>query len=113
MKPFKTELMIDDTNFDVFLQLIGMTGQTPRAAKAAPAPTADATPGSTTAPVDAPEDSRDYTITELRAAATELARIGRQLQLQELLRKHGADRLSALPTDHYAAFMRDLEALNE
>lgn len=45
----------------------------------------------------------------MRAVLADKARIGHTDQIRELLRKYGADRLSAVDPKHYEALLRDVE----
>ena len=47
----------------------------------------------------------------MRAVLADKARIGHTDQIRELLRKYGADRLSAVDPKHYEALLRDVEGL--
>ena len=49
----------------------------------------------------------------LSAVLADKARIGHTDQIRELLRKYGADRLSAVDPKHYEALLRDVEGLDD
>ena len=50
---------------------------------------------------------------DVRAVLADKARIGHTDQIRELLRKYGADRLSAVDPKHYEALLRDVEGLDD
>ena len=49
----------------------------------------------------------------MRAVLADKARSGHTDQIRELLRKYGADRLSAVDPKHYEALLRDVEGLDD
>lgn len=55
---------------------------------------------------------KTYTFVEVRQACSAKAHKGYTEQIRALIAKYGADRLSAVKEDDYAAIMADLEALS-
>ncbi|MCD7958190.1 MAG: hypothetical protein LUF89_01345 [Ruminococcus sp.] len=75
--------------------------------KAAPkeAPAEEEKPAPAPAPAPAPE----VTLTDVRSVALKLSKAGRQKELKEIFAKYGADKLSGIATENYAALLADLE----
>jgi hypothetical protein len=51
------------------------------------------------------------TLEDVRAVLAELSRDGHTSEIRELLRAHGADRLSEIDPSEYAALLKDAEGL--
>ena len=58
-----------------------------------------------------PEVKKEYSFIEVRAALTEKSRAGKTDEVKALLRKHGADRLSDIKPEEYAALVEEAEGL--
>lgn len=71
-------------------------------------PTADAEPK---APAPAPK--KELTLEEVRAVLGEKSRAGFTLEIQALLKKYGAPKLSGIDPKHYAALLKDVEVLQD
>ena len=56
---------------------------------------------------------QELRLEDVRAVLADKARIGHTDQIRELLRKYGADRLSAVDPKHYEALLRDVEGLDD
>lgn len=71
--------------------------------KAAPkeAPAEEEKPASAPAP--------EVTLTDVRSVALKLSKAGRQKELKEIFAKYGADKLSGIAAENYAALLADLE----
>ena len=52
------------------------------------------------------------TIEEVRAVLSELSRAGKTMQVKELLKKHGGEKLSAVDPAEYPALLREAGELN-
>lgn len=61
------------------------------------------------APTQEPETT--YSFTDVRQAAAEASRRGYRAEVKALLSKYSIEKLSSLPEDSYAAFMKDLEGI--
>lgn len=72
------------------------------------APAADITP----APPKAP-DSKPVTLEQVRAVLAEKSHDGLTAEVRALLQKYGADKLSAVDPQHYAALLKDAEVLGD
>ena len=73
-------------------------------------PTVDAEP-KTSAPAPAPQ--KELTLEEVRAVLGEKSRAGFTLEIQALLKKYGAPKLSGIEPKHYAALLKDVEGLKD
>ncbi|MCD7803542.1 MAG: hypothetical protein LUH03_00095 [Oscillospiraceae bacterium] len=69
------------------------------------APAEEEKPAPAPAPVPAPE----VTLTDVRSVALKLSKAGRQKELKEIFAKYGADKLSGIAAENYAALLADLE----
>lgn len=58
-----------------------------------------------------PPEKKRLTLEEVREVLAEKSRNGKTEQVRELLKKHGADRLSAINPDNYQALLEDAEVL--
>ena len=64
-----------------------------------------------------PEQERDATVLpqltleEVRTTLAELSRNGLTAEVREIIKKHGADRLSGLDTAEYAAVLKEAKSL--
>ncbi len=56
--------------------------------------------------------AKTYTFVEVRQACSAKAHEGYTEQIRAMIAKHGADRLSAVKEEDYAAIMADLETLS-
>lgn len=61
--------------------------------------------------VDAKPTEKELTLEDVRAVLAEKARAGHTEQVRELLKKYGADRLSAVEPAKYQALLKDAEVL--
>jgi len=61
-------------------------------------------------PVKSSEE-KPITLEQVRAVLAAKSRLGFTAQVQELLKQHGADRLSAINPSEYGALMSDAEVL--
>lgn len=57
------------------------------------------------------ESAKEYTFTEVRAFLAEKSRAGHTVEIRKILEAHGADKLSALDKEEYAAVMAEAEVL--
>ena len=73
----------------------------------APAPTPETPPAS--APTDPPPKA--ITLEEVRAVLAEKSHDGYTDQVRGLLQKYGAEKLSGVDPNHYAALLKDAEVL--
>ncbi len=80
------------------------SGKDKKSAKRA-APKNKETPAEEAIPVPATE----VTLTDVRAVALKLSKAGKQKELKEIFAKYGADKLSSIAPDNYAALLADLE----
>ena len=71
-------------------------------------PTVDAEPK---APTPAPK--KELTLEEVRAVLGEKSRAGFTLEIQALLKKYGAPKLSGIDPKHYEALLKDVEVLKD
>ena len=71
-------------------------------------PTVDAEPKT---PV--PALQKELTREEVRAALGEKSRAGFTTEIQALLKKYGAPKLSGIDPKHYAALLKDVEVLKD
>ena len=69
-------------------------------------PTVDAEP-------KAPAPQKELTLEEVRAVLGEKSRAGFTAQIQALLKKYGAPKLSGIDPKHYAALLKDVEVLQD
>lgn len=53
------------------------------------------------------------TLEEVRTVLAELSRSGLTAEVRELIKKHGADRLSGLDPAEYAAVLKEVESLGK
>lgn len=72
------------------------------------APAADTTP----APPKA-HGSKPVTLEQVRAVLAEKSHDGLTAEVRALLQKYGADKLSAVDPQHYAALLKDAEVLGD
>ena len=71
-------------------------------------PTVDAEPK---APAPTPAPKKELTLEEVRTVLADKSRAGFTEQVKELLKKHGADKLSAIDPAEYKALLADAEVL--
>ena len=71
-------------------------------------PTVDAEPK---APAPAPAPKKELTLEEVRAVLGEKSRAGFTTEIQALLKKYGAPKLSGIDPKHYEALLKDVEVL--
>lgn len=71
-------------------------------------PTVDTKPK---APAPAPQ--KELTLEEVRAVLGEKSRAGFTAEIQALLKKYGALKLSGIDPKHYAALLKDVEVLRD
>ena len=64
-------------------------------------------------PHEKAKDVKPLTLEEVRAVLADKSRNGYTEQIRELLKKHGADRLSAIDPANYQALLEEVEALND
>lgn len=57
------------------------------------------------------EPEKQYSLTEVRAVLAEKSRAGCTAEVKELLKKHGADKLSGIDPSAYAVLIADAEVL--
>ena len=69
-------------------------------------PTVDAEP-------KAPALQKELTLEEVRAVLGEKSRAGFTAQIQALLKKYGAPKLSGIDPKHYEALLKDAEVLKD
>ena len=58
-------------------------------------------------------DKKPLKLEEVRAVLAEKSRNGHTEAIRELLKKYGADRLSAIDPTHYQALLEEAEVLND
>ena len=73
-------------------------------------PTVDAEPKAHT---PAPAPQKELTLEEVRAVLGEKSRAGFTLEIQALLKKYGAPKLSGIDPKHYEALLKDVEVLKD
>ena len=73
-------------------------------------PTVDAEPK---APAPTPAPKKELTLEEVRAVLGEKSRAGFTTEIQALLRKYGAPKLSGIDPKHYEALLKDVEVLKD
>lgn len=71
-------------------------------------PTVDAGPK-----VPAPIPKKELTLEEVRAVLGEKSRAGFTAEIQVLLKKYGAPKLSGIDPKHYEALLKDVEVLKD
>lgn len=71
-------------------------------------PTVDAEPKA-----PAPALQKELTLEEVRAVLGEKSRAGFTLEIQALLKKYGAPKLSGIDPKHYEALLKDAEVLKD
>ena len=71
-------------------------------------PTVDAEPNT---PTPAPAPQKELTLEEVRAVLGEKSRAGFTAEIQALLKKYGAPKLSGIDPKHYEALLKDVEVL--
>ncbi len=64
-----------------------------------------------TAPVTEPETNPEPKLEDVRAVLAEKSRAGHTAEIRTLLKKYGADRLSAVDPKNYAALLANAEGL--
>ena len=69
-------------------------------------PTVDAEP-------TVPAPQKELTLEEVRAVLGEKSRAGFTAEIQALLQKNGASKLSGIDPKHYAALLKDVEVLKD
>ena len=69
-------------------------------------PTVDAEP-------TVPAPQKELTLEEVRAVLGEKSRAGFTAEIQALLKKYGAPKLSGIDPKHYAALLKDVEVLRD
>ena len=69
-------------------------------------PTVDAEP-------KAPAPKKELTLEEVRAVLGEKSRAGFTTEIQALLKKYGAPKLSGIDPKHYEALLKDVEVLKD
>ena len=69
-------------------------------------PTVDAEP-------TVPAPQKELTLEEVRAVLGEKSRAGFTLEIQALLNKYGAPKLSGIDPKHYEALLKDVEVLKD
>ena len=73
-------------------------------------PTVDAEPKT---PAPAPLPKKELTLEEVRAVLGEKSRAGFTTEIQALLKKYGAPKLSGIDPKHYEALLKDVEGLED
>ncbi len=73
-------------------------------------PTVDAEPKT---PTPTPTLKKELTLEEVRAVLGEKSRAGFTSEIQSLLKKYGASKLSGIDPKHYAALLKDVEVLKD
>ena len=63
--------------------------------------------------VSAPAPQKELTLEEVRAVLGEKSRAGFTAEIQALLKKYGAPKLSGIDPKHYAALLKDVEVLKD
>ena len=71
-------------------------------------PTVDAEPKAST-----PAPKKELTLEEVRAVLGEKSRAGFTTEIQALLKKYGAPKLSGIDPKHYEALLEDVEVLKD
>ncbi len=71
-------------------------------------PTVDAEPKT-----PAPAPKKELTLEEVRAVLGEKSRAGFTAEIQALLKKYGAPKLSGIDPKHYEALLKDVEVLKD
>lgn len=71
-------------------------------------PTVDAEPKT-----PAPAPKKELTLEEVRAVLGEKSRAGFTAEIQALLQKYGASKLSGIDPKHYEALLKDVEVLKD
>ena len=71
-------------------------------------PTVDAEPKT-----PAPAPQKELTLEEVRAVLGEKSRAGFTAEIQALLKKYGAPKLSGIDPKHYEALLKDVEVLKD
>ena len=71
-------------------------------------PTVDAEPKA-----HAPVPKKELTLEEVRAVLGEKSRAGFTAEIQALLKKYGAPKLSGIDPKHYEALLKDVEVLKD
>lgn len=71
-------------------------------------PTVDAKPK-----MPAPAPKKELTLEEVRTVLGEKSRAGFTAEIQALLKKYGAPKLSGIDPKHYAALLKDVEVLQD
>lgn len=69
-------------------------------------PTVDAAP-------TVPAPKKELTLEEVRTVLGEKSRAGFTAEIQALLKKYGAPKLSGIDPKHYAALLKDVEVLKD
>ena len=82
-------------------------GQSDSESAAAPAPAPAASP----APAPADPPPKAITLEDVRAVLAEKSHDGYTAEVRGLLQKYGAEKLSGVDTQHYAALLKDAEVL--
>lgn len=75
-------------------------------------PTVDAEPKAP-APAPAPAPKKELTLEEVRAVLGEKSRAGFTTEIQALLKKYGAPKLSGIDPKHYESLLKDVEVLKD
>ena len=57
------------------------------------------------------EKQPDITLEDVRAVLADKSRLGKTVQVRELIQKYGADKLSEVPQTYYTDILKDAEAL--
>ena len=73
-------------------------------------PTVDAEPKT---PTPTPVPKKELTLEEVRAVLGEKSRAGFTSEIQALLKKYGAPKLSGIDPKHYEALLKDVEVLKD
>ena len=60
-----------------------------------------------------PAPQKELTLEEVRAVLGEKSRAGFTLEIQALLKKYGAPKLSGIDPKHYEALLKDVEVLKD
>lgn len=96
--------------FDVVVALRSLADSVQAVANAAlqNEPTADAESKTST-----PAPKKELTLEEVRAVLGEKSRAGFTTEIQALLRKYGAPKLSGIDPKYYAALLKDAEVLKD
>ena len=58
-----------------------------------------------------PEPVKEVSLAEVRTVLAEKSRAGFKAEVKELLKKHGADKMSDIPTSEYEALLKEAELL--